>query len=155
MPKVVRFFEESVERLGLSKNAGSVLAVLYAEKYNSGRKLSLEELAKATSYSRSSVTLILSQLKSLGIVQETMDSKQSGRGRRRILYDLEDGVKSPMALLVAQIRACLQDTIGEIEFLLEANKDVSYLNKMLNAFKKETELILRPASKDDVLHIIE
>ena len=48
MLPLVHFFEKLVEWLGLSRNAGSILAVLYAERYRNRGRLSLEELAEAT-----------------------------------------------------------------------------------------------------------
>jgi DNA-binding transcriptional regulator GbsR (MarR family) len=138
MLPLVRFFEKIVEWLGLSRNAGSLLTVLYVEKYGDGRKLSLEELAEATSYSRSNVTLILSQLEALGIVEGETDLNQTGRGRRRILYSISDDVPSPIFLLVRTMEDRLRDSLGDIDGLRETlGAEIPHVDKMLVDFCKE------------------
>ena len=77
---LIRFFEKQAEWIGLSKNAGPVLAALYTAKYETGERVSLEDLADSTSYSRSNVSLILTQLEALGIAIGEIDYSQTGRG---------------------------------------------------------------------------
>jgi DNA-binding transcriptional regulator GbsR (MarR family) len=89
--RLIRFFEKQVEWLGLARNAGPVLAVLNLAKYKSNTRMSAEEISESTSYSRSSVGLILSQLEALGLVFGEADYTQTGRGRESLekLYEAD------------------------------------------------------------------
>jgi DNA-binding transcriptional regulator GbsR (MarR family) len=140
MIPLVRFFEKIVDWLGLSRNAGSLLAVLYSEKYRGDEMLSLEELADATSYSRSNVTLILSQLEALGIVEGETDLNQTGRGRRRILYRIQEALPSPFFLMLRTMDDRLRDSLGDIESLRQTlGPESAHLDRMLNDFAEAAQ----------------
>jgi DNA-binding transcriptional regulator GbsR (MarR family) len=140
MIPLVRFFEKIVEWLGLSRNAGSLLAVLYSEKYGDGERLSLEQLADATSYSRSNVTLILSQLEALGIVDGETDLSQTGRGRRRLLYRIREDVPSPFFLMLRTMDDRLRDSLGDIESLRRTlGSESAHLDRMLDDFAEAAQ----------------
>ena len=149
---LVRFFEKLVEWLGLSRNAGSLLAVLYAERYRNHGRLSLEELAEATSYSRSNVTLILSQLEAIGIVEGETDLNQTGRGRRRILYQINDEVPSPISLLVRTMEDRLHDSLKDIDGLRDTlGAESPSIGRMLDDLESDVraalQLLSEPATK--------
>jgi DNA-binding transcriptional regulator GbsR (MarR family) len=145
---IVRYFNKMVESLGLSRNSGSILALLYLEKYETGDSLNLDEIAEATNYSRSNVTLILSQLEAMGIVYGETDMSQTGRGRRRILYQLKDGVPSPISLLLKQMKDKLNDNLNEIGSLKESfGKDMPALKKMLDDFEEEVSEAIKSLTK--------
>ncbi len=59
-----------------------------------GSPLSPEEICSITGFSRSSVSVIISQLEVIGIVDGLIDSSQTGRGRRRTLYSISGGLSS-------------------------------------------------------------
>jgi len=136
--RLVRFFEKQIEWLGLARNAGPVLAVLYLTKYKTDTRMSAEEISESTSYSRSSVGLILSQLEALGLVFGEADYTQTGRGRRRTLYAIEESGSSLAALIVKKTVDRLQESIHEIESLEKLYEaDAPFVAQMLDDFKKE------------------
>jgi DNA-binding transcriptional regulator GbsR (MarR family) len=141
--QLIRFFEKQVEWLGLSRNTGPVLAVLYLSKYKDKTKLSAEEISEATSYSRSNIGLILSQLEALGLVYGEIDYDQTGRGRRRILYTIEEGVKSLLALGIKMNIDKLEESLRDMKTLKEIYKpDAPYVAKMMDDFRGETKSTL-------------
>ncbi len=149
MLPLVHFFEKLVEWLGLSRNSGSLLAVLYAERYATGERLSLEELAEATSYSRSNVTLILSQLEAAGIVEGETDLNQTGRGRRRILYRIRKEIPSPVFLMIRTMEDRLHDSLDDLDVIKKTlSEDGPSIRRMLDDFGREIrsaiELLSRP-----------
>jgi DNA-binding transcriptional regulator GbsR (MarR family) len=148
MGPIVRYFNKMVDSLGLSRNSGSILALLYIEKYKTGETLNLDEIAEATSYSRSNVTLILSQLEAMGIVYGETDLSQTGRGRRRILYRLAEGVPSPISLMLKQMTDKLADNLDEIESLKESfGSEMPALMKMFLDFEEEVKEAIKSLSK--------
>ncbi|MHA2426196.1 MAG: hypothetical protein ACXAEF_15515, partial [Candidatus Thorarchaeota archaeon] len=106
---LVRFFERQAQLLGLTKTTGLALATLYLAKYESGRKLTVDEVAKYTNYSRSNLGLILSQLEALGIVYSEADHKQAVRGRRRNLYTIDEEASSLIMLGIKTMMDRLSD----------------------------------------------
>ena len=136
--RLIRFFEKQVEWLGLARNAGPVLAVLYLAKYKTDTRMSAEEISESTSYSRSSVGLILSQLEAIGLVFGEADYTQTGRGRRRTLYTMEESGSSLASLIVKKTVDRLQESIHEIEALEKLYEaDAPFIMQMLGDFKKE------------------
>jgi DNA-binding transcriptional regulator GbsR (MarR family) len=136
--RLVRYFEKQVEWLGLARNAGPVLAVLYLAKYKTGSKMSAEEISESTSYSRSSVGLILSQLEALSLAFGEADYTQTGRGRRRTLYTIEESGSSLASLIVKKTVGRLQESIHEIESLEKLyGSDAPFVTQMLDDFRKE------------------
>jgi len=150
--QILHLFEKQVEWLGLSRNAGPILAAIYISKYRDGRKLNAEQIAKATNYSRSNVGLILSQLESLGLIYGDMDLSQTGRGRRRILYSVEKG-SSLASLSIKKTIDRLEESMREIDTLIALlNTDSPEMIKMLNKFKNEAETAITSLSE---LYLIE
>ena len=143
--QLVRFFEKQAELIGLSKNAGPVLATLYLSKYVTSDKISLEDLADSTSYSRSNVSLILNQLEALGIAFGEIDFSQTGRGRRRILYAIDDRFTSLTSLVAKTTIMQLQETIKDIEQLKKLDENGSKkIDNMLDDLQREAETALKP-----------
>ena len=140
---VVRFFDKIVEWLGLSRNAGSILAAMYLEKYDTDEKLSLEEIADETKYSRSNVALNLSQLESMGFVYGEPDSSQTGRGRRRILYHLSDNMVSPFSWMIRILQDRLNNGLKDVNSLKDTySTDSMVIDRMLIDFEEEMKAIL-------------
>lgn len=137
--RLVRYFEKQVEWLGLARNAGPVLAVLYLAKYKTDSKMSAEEISESTSYSSSSVGLILLQLEVLGLAFGEADYTQTERGRRRTLYTIEESGSSLASLMVKKTVDRLQESIHEIESLEKLyGADAPFVTQMLDDFKKES-----------------
>ncbi len=144
MTPIIRYFNKVVEWLGLSRNSGSILALLYLARYDIGAKLSLDEISKATQYSRSNVTLILTQLESLGLLDGETDITQAGRGRRRTLYSIADDVSSPISILVKQAHHRLLVNLQEIKSLSSSlGSENNPLTLMLEDFENETKEALK------------
>ncbi len=85
---ILRLFERISKWIGLSPNAGPVLAALFIEHYNSGERMSSDEICNMTGYSRANAGLIISQLEALGVIDGQRDYDQTGRGRKRVLYTI-------------------------------------------------------------------
>ena len=81
-----RLFEKVAKWIGLSSNAGPVLAALFIRYYETGQRLSSDDICQITGYSRANAGLIVSQLEALGIIDGQRDYDQTGRGRKRVLY---------------------------------------------------------------------
>ncbi|NHJ15164.1 MAG: hypothetical protein EAX95_15890 [Candidatus Thorarchaeota archaeon] len=140
---LVRFLEKQAEWLGLGKNAGPVLAVLYLAKYQGEGTLSAEDIADRTSYSRSNVGLIISQMEALGLISGEMDYDQTGRGRRRFLYFIEDKVSSIVSLGIKKTIDKLEDSITEMESIKNLYRsDAPHVAKMMDGFLKEAREIM-------------
>jgi DNA-binding transcriptional regulator GbsR (MarR family) len=123
--QLVRLFEKQAVWLGLSRNAGPVLVLLYLAKYSSDDKISVEEICGSTKYSRSNVGMILSQLEVLGLVQSETDFGQAGPGRRRILYTVDEDMSVLVALTIKKIADRLEELMGQIDSLLTLYKSNS------------------------------
>ncbi|TFG33929.1 hypothetical protein EU527_05975 [Candidatus Thorarchaeota archaeon] len=150
--QLVRFFEKQAEWIGLAKNAGPILAALYVAKYEPGEKISLEDLSDLTRYSRSNVSLILTQLEALGIVYGEIDHSQTGRGRRRILYEIDERFTSLISLVVKTTILRLKETLSDIESLRKMEEHgLKRINEMLDDFQNEAEASL-PSFLQSKLH---
>ncbi len=144
MTPIIRYFNKLVEWLGLSRNSGSILALLYLARYDTGAKFSLNEISKATHYSRSNVTLILTQLEFMGLISGETDITQAGRGRRRTLYSIADDVSSPISILLNQIHQRLLVNLQEIKSLSSSlGSENDSLTQMLEDFEDETKEALK------------
>ena len=86
---ITRLFEKVAKWIGLSTNAGPVLAALFMESYETGNRMSSDDICKTTGYSRANAGLIISQLEALGVIEGRRDYDQTGRGRKRVLYAID------------------------------------------------------------------
>ncbi|MFW9793614.1 MAG: hypothetical protein ACFFEE_04895 [Candidatus Thorarchaeota archaeon] len=123
---ITRLFEKVAKWIGLSTNAGPVLAALFMEKYSTGNRMSSDEICTVTGYSRANAGLIISQLEALGVIEGQRDYDQTGRGRKRVLYSIDGefsdvfnlGVMSLMDRLAAMIK-----DIATIEKIMNGHQD--------------------------------
>ncbi len=137
---LIRFFEKQVEWLGLPRNTGLVLMTLYFTKYTTDEKLSIDKICEITRYSRSNVGFILSQLEALGLVDSHADLTQSGRGRRRILYSIDDNSKSPVILGAKKMIDKLNGLVETIDSLIELyREDDPDIVSMMNDLKEDSK----------------
>ncbi|MFX1605930.1 MAG: hypothetical protein ACFFDD_08470 [Promethearchaeota archaeon] len=134
---ITRLFEKVARWIGLSTNAGPVLAALFMESYETGNRMSSDDICKATGYSRANAGLIISQLEALGVIQGQRDYDQTGRGRKRVLYAIDGGFGEIFNLgvmsLLDRLGAMMKD-IQSIEDLRSGREDA--LKPMLRDIKK-------------------
>ncbi|MHA1965302.1 MAG: hypothetical protein ACW97G_12035 [Candidatus Thorarchaeota archaeon] len=134
---ITRLFEKVAKWIGLSTNAGPVLAALFMESYETGNRMSSDDLCKATGYSRANAGLIISQLEALGIIEGQRDYDQTGRGRKRVLYSIDGDFGEIFNLgvmsLLDRLGAMMKD-IQSIEDLRSGREDA--LKPMLRDIKK-------------------
>ncbi|MFW9786152.1 MAG: hypothetical protein ACFFE2_04015 [Candidatus Thorarchaeota archaeon] len=134
---ITRLFEKVAKWIGLSTNAGPVLAALFMESYETGKRMSSDDICKATGYSRANAGLIISQLEALGVIEGQRDYDQTGRGRKRVLYsvngDFGDIFNLGVMSLLDRLGAMMKD-IQSIEDLRHGSEDA--LQPMLKDIKK-------------------
>jgi DNA-binding transcriptional regulator GbsR (MarR family) len=150
---MTRLFEKVARWIGLSSNAGPVLAALFVESYSTGNRMSSDEICKATGYSRANAGLIISQLEALGVIEGQRDYDQTGRGRKRVLYAIDGGFSDIFNLgvksLMDRLEAMMKD-IGTIESIMNG-RDES-LTPLLEDIKRVLaermdELEISPSSR--------
>jgi DNA-binding transcriptional regulator GbsR (MarR family) len=134
---ITRLFEKVSKWIGLSTNAGPVLAALFMESYETGNRMSSDDICKSTGYSRANAGLIISQLEALGVIEGRRDYDQTGRGRKRVLYAIDGSFGDIFNLgimsLLDRLGAMMKD-IHSIEDLRSGREDS--LAPMLNEIKK-------------------
>ena len=134
---ITRLFEKVAKWIGLSSNAGPVLAALFIESYETGNRMSSDEICKTTGYSRANAGLIISQLEALRIIEGNRDYDQTGRGRKRVLYTIKGDFKEIFNLgvmsLMDRLGTMMKD-IQSIEDLRSGRQDA--LGSMLRDIKK-------------------
>ncbi len=134
---ITRLFEKVAKWIGLSTNAGPVLAALFMESYDTGNRMSSDDICKATGYSRANAGLIISQLEALGVIEGRRDYDQTGRGRKRVLYAIDGSFGDIFNLgvmsLLDRLGAMMKD-IHSIEDLRSGREDS--LAPMLSEIKK-------------------
>ncbi len=134
---ITRLFEKVAKWIGLSTNAGPVLAALFIESYETGNRMSSDDICKATGYSRANAGLIISQLEALGVIEGRRDYDQTGRGRKRVLYAIDGSFGEIFNLgvmsLLDRLGAMMKD-INSIEDLRRGREDS--LAPMLDDIKK-------------------
>lgn len=87
-----------VDFWGLSDNVTPVLSQLILARYVSKKPISAEYISKCVPYSRSSINSVLNQLESLQLVSHQIDTRQTGRGRKKKLYYLKGDLKDLIEL---------------------------------------------------------
>ncbi|MHA3964253.1 MAG: hypothetical protein AM325_012035 [Candidatus Thorarchaeota archaeon SMTZ1-45] len=134
---ITRLFEKVAKWIGLSTNAGPVIAALFIESYETGNRMSSDDICRATGYSRANAGLIISQLEALGVIDGQRDYDQTGRGRKRVLYAIEgdfgDIFNLGVMSLMDKLGAMMKD-IQSIEDLRRGREDA--LKPMLKDIKK-------------------
>jgi DNA-binding transcriptional regulator GbsR (MarR family) len=110
-----RLFEKVARWIGLSPNAGPVLAALFIEHYESGERLSSDDICQITGYSRANAGLIVSQLEALGVIDGQRDYDQTGRGRKRVLYTVNGTFADIFELGVISIQDRLNGMLKDLD----------------------------------------
>ncbi|MFW9961394.1 MAG: hypothetical protein ACFFDV_10265 [Candidatus Thorarchaeota archaeon] len=137
---MTRLFEKVARWIGLSPNAGPVLAAFFLEQYNSDEKISSDDICKITGYSRANAGLIISQLEALGIIDGQRDYDQTGRGRKRVLYTINGSFADIFELGVIGIQDRLNGIIRDLDAI--ENLDSSFkssFGQLLKEIRKTVE----------------
>ncbi|MFW9807464.1 MAG: hypothetical protein ACFFFK_12115 [Candidatus Thorarchaeota archaeon] len=111
--KFLRICKKHLQWIGLSEAARDILSVLLAEYYWSSEAISPEELASVTGYSRGSISVAISQLRSLGFIETRIDTNQEGRGRRPTLYALSEGLSGLIMFGIRRLGVELEGILNE------------------------------------------
>ena len=131
---LTRLFEKVARWIGLSSNAGPVLAVFFLEQYGTAEKLSSEDICRLTGYSRANAGLIISQLEALGVVEGARDYDQTGRGRKRVLYSVKGSFTEIFELGVISIQDRLDGMIRDLDTI--ENLDSSFRPSLSRVLKE-------------------
>ena len=110
-----RLFEKVAKWIGLSPNAGPVLAALFIENNESGDRLSSDDICQITGYSRANAGLIVSQLEALGVIIGQRDYDQTGRGRKRVLYSINGSFSDIFELGIISIQDRLNGMLKDLD----------------------------------------
>ena len=139
--KLIRLCKKQLQWIGLSEAARDILVVLLIERYWTNKQLSPEEIAVLTGYSRGSISVALSQLKTLGFVDGYSDFEQTGRGRKRIRYSISGGFLGLINFGIRRIRMDFEGINEEIQAMkLFLDPSETNARRALELIEKETAL---------------
>jgi len=110
-----RLFEKVARWIGLSPNAGPVLAAIFVRQNETGERLSSDDICQITGYSRANAGLILSQLEALGVIDGQRDYDQTGRGRKRVLYTINGSFTDIFELGVISMQDRLSGMLRDLD----------------------------------------
>ncbi|MFW9800513.1 MAG: hypothetical protein ACFFD9_08755 [Candidatus Thorarchaeota archaeon] len=113
--KLVRVCKRHLQWIGLSEAARDLLAVLLVENYWTSEPLSPEELSVITGYSRGSISVAVSQLRTLGFVESRLGPGERKRGRKPTFYALTEGLSGLVLFGVRRLGIELEGILSEIE----------------------------------------
>ncbi len=141
---LVRLFEKLSKWVGLSDSCAPALAALYTEKYRTNGTLCSGDICEVTGYSRANAGLVISQLETLGIVAGQRDLTQTGRGRKRVLYNVTSGLDQFFAMGVKTVASRMQAMLKDVGVLEEQYNtgDTRILN-MLQDLRNQIETNLK------------
>jgi len=137
---MTRLFEKVARWIGLSPNAGPVLAAFFLEQHSSEEKLSSDDICRMTGYSRANAGLIVSQLEALGVIDGQRDYDQTGRGRKRVLYTINGSFADIFELGIIGIHDRLNGIIRDLDTI--ENLDSSFkdsFGQLLKEIRKAVE----------------
>ncbi|MFW9808383.1 MAG: hypothetical protein ACFFE6_03290 [Candidatus Thorarchaeota archaeon] len=142
--KFLRICKKHLQWIGLSEAARDILSVLLTEYYWSSEALSPEELASITGYSRGSISVAISQLRSLGFIETRVDTTQEGRGRRPTLYALSEGLSGLIMFGIRRLGVELEGILNETNAMqMSTDRDekiaVEALAKLTREAKRNSE----------------
>ncbi|MHA1902862.1 MAG: hypothetical protein ACXADL_03985 [Candidatus Thorarchaeota archaeon] len=151
--KFVRVCKRHLQWIGLSESARDLLAFLLVERYWSGGPLSPEELSTLSGYSRGSVSVAISQLRSLGFVESRVDMNQPGRGRRPTLYAITDGLSGLVMFGLRRLTVEVEGILSDLESMkIELDASDSKARKAIESLEAEAEHNLNQLRKDSRKH---
>ncbi len=115
MESITKLLQITAGMLGLQRSAGSVLAALYLSDFESGGRMSSKEVSDVTGLSRSMISMVLSQLQSLDIIDTHLDVTKKQGGRRTMLYSLRMGVHDLLKLVIQKYLEQTQRILNDLE----------------------------------------
>ena len=149
-----RLFEKVAKWIGLSPNAGPVLAALFIEHYETGERLSSDDICQVTGYSRANAGLIVSQLEALGVIDGQRDYDQTGRGRKRVLFAVNGTFADIFELGVISIQDRLNGMLKDLQTIenIDAGPKGSFAQLMKEVRKsvENRQEDLRSISSSDI-----
>ncbi len=135
-----RIIRKHLQWIGLSDAARDILSSLLVEFYWTHKPLSTDDLVELTGYSRGSISVAVSQLKSLGFIESRVITSHSGPGRRPVLYELTDGISGIVMFAVRRVSIELEGLLREIEGMRLSMDDSEFEERSSLAWlQKETE----------------
>jgi len=112
--KVARLLAAGTPWIGLPRATSQVVSALYLHKCEHGGPLGQQEICDITHLSSSTVSMILSQLEAIGIVDRFIDNSYKSKGRRRLLFYLEMELNDLLYRGIKKVRAELQRILGDL-----------------------------------------
>ena len=147
--KLVRISKRHIQWIGLSEAAHDILAFLLVESYWTGGSLSPEELSSLAGYSRGSISVAISQLRSLGFIESRIDTTQSGRGRRATLYATTEGLSGLILFGIRRLTLELEGFLGELEAMsVSLGENETKARSALDSLESEVNMNLIQLRKD-------
>lgn len=111
--QIRRILEVGAQWMGLQRTTGSVLSTLYIHECRNREHLSIKRMSELTGLSTSTISVICSQLETLGIIIGQSDGPNETRGRRKIVFSLRMGIQDLLHLGIRnymnQVRRILRD----------------------------------------------
>ncbi len=146
--ELATIFKTHLRWVGLSEAAQDIIAILMVENYCTGGGLSPEEIGSITGYARSSISVILSQLKILGLIEGKLDLERKGQGRRRKIFHVKGGGGGLTLFGVRRLAVELQSLLDELEVLRQGSmSDDEASHRMLEFIEVETTTNLAHLNK--------
>ncbi|MHA2357130.1 MAG: hypothetical protein ACXADC_18315 [Candidatus Thorarchaeota archaeon] len=146
--ELANIFKTHLRWVGLSEAAQDILAILMVENYCTNEGLSPEEIRSITGFARSSISVILSQLKILGLVEGKLDLERKRKGRRRMLFHVKGGIGGLTLFGVRRLAVELQSLLDEMEILRQgSSSDDETSLRMLSFLEEETTTNLSHLNK--------
>lgn len=139
--QIIKVLQIGAEMLGLQRSVGSVLATFYATDFESGEKLSAKDVSEATGLSRSMISMVLSQLESLDIIDTYLDGSRKGGGRRTMLFTLRVGIHQLLKMGIKKHLEQVQRILNDLETLKD-NIDTDELPSRMVIDRVLGELVL-------------
>ena len=146
--ELANVFKKHLRWVGLPEAAQNILAILMVENYCTGKGLSPEEIRSNTGFARSSISIILSQLKILGFVEGKLDLDRKGQGRRRTFFQVTGGIGGLALFGVRRLAVEFESLLDELDILrvgLPSDDETSL--RMLSFFVEETTANLSHLNK--------
>lgn len=112
---ISKILQVTAEMLGLQRSAGSVLASLYLSDFEAGERLSSKDISNSTGLSRSMVSMVLSQMQSLDIIDTHLDASKKGGGRRTMLFSLRMGIHDLLKMVIQKYIEQIHRILNDLE----------------------------------------
>ncbi|TXT57525.1 MAG: hypothetical protein BAJATHORv1_10227 [Candidatus Thorarchaeota archaeon] len=134
--EIRRITKRHIDWLNQSDATLDILSAVVACHYTGQKWLYADSICDLTGYARSTVSVVLSQLKSLNILLSKSDATNQSTGRRRQLYGLEDGFHEILRFSLRRVVLELNYMSNDLDILF--NKELSASDfAFINKFKDD------------------